>query len=289
MKRSRRPQRKSPKKSPKKYSKKKTKKSSVKKHRIIKLVEPIREDVEKIVKKSGYGFIKTALVTAAVAALIAAGANKYDIDPITKMVAPYVDNNLPQVDIHGIINTTVQNFPEVNVDKFHNILSKVDSTDISSIASKNMKDSVKNIKSFEKPTLRDLLIYKTIKLEPGDKVFIVIPAYNNKERQLIPIDNYMKNEAKYWEGFEDNLELTLNPEIVIKKAPLRYEGPYYGNRYENIAENLYRGTSNYIRNEENFDKFFKTKKVSPKPKKEYTLEEYIQSIRKFNDNNVRRF
>ena len=226
MKKSPRSRKKYPKKSKKKYSKKSKKKSPVKKHRIIKLVEPIRHDVEKIVKSYGksYGVVKTALVIAAVAALIGAGADYYNIKPITDMVVPYVDNNLPQIDIHGIINNTVQNFPEVNVDKFHNILSKVDSTDISSIASKNIKDSFKNVKSIENP-----------------------PHY-------------------------------------------RYEGPYYENKYENIAENLYRGTNSYIRNEENFDKFFKTKQqVPPKPKKEYTLEEYIQSIRKFNDNNARNF
>ena len=289
MKRSRVPKRKSPKKYSKKYSKK-SRKSPVKKHRIIKLSEPIREDVERIVKNSGYGFIKTALVTATVAALIYAGADKYNIKPITNMVVPYVDNNLPQVDIHGIINNTMRNFPEVNVDKFHDILSKVDMIDIGNIASKNLKNSIKYVKRVEKPTLSDLLIYKTIKIESGDKVFVVIPAHNNKERRLIPINDYMKDEAKYWEGFGDNLELTLNPEIVIKKAPLRYEGSYYENKYENIPSNLYKGSSNYLRNEENFDKFFKTKQqVPPEPKKKYTIEEYIKSIRKFDDNNARNF
>ena len=146
MKRSGRQKRKSHKKSQekshKKYSKKYKKKSQVKKHNIIKLAEPIREDVEKIVKNSGYGFIKTALITATVAALLYAGANKYDIKPITKMVAPHVvnvvDNKSPQVNMNEIINKTVEKFPEANVVNALTVLSKVDSTDIINIA----RDSV---------------------------------------------------------------------------------------------------------------------------------------------------
>ena len=137
---------KSHKKSPKKYSKKYKKKSQVKKHNIIKLAEPIREDVEKIVKNSGYGFIKTALITATVAALLYAGANKYDIKPITKMVAPHVvnvvDNKEPQVNMNEIINKTVKEYPEANVVDALTVLSKVNSTDIINIPSNSVLSKV---------------------------------------------------------------------------------------------------------------------------------------------------
>ena len=220
-------------------------KKYLKKHKILKLAEPIRQDVEKIVKKSGYSLIKTALITAAVAALIAAGADKYNIKSITNMVVPYIGNNLPQVDVHGIINVTVQNFPEVNVNKFHDILSNVDSTEISSIASKNIKESIKYLRSIEKPTLMGLLTHKTIKLDSDDIVYVVIPSHFNKNRELIkkeliPINDYMKNEEKYIGYFDPS----FNPEIVIKKTSYRYEGYIYE---KNIPQNLYKGTSSAIK------------------------------------------
>ena len=83
-------------------------------------------------------------------------------------------------------------------------------------------------------------IYKTIKIESGDKVFVVIPAHNNKERRLIPINDYMKNEEKYIGYFDPS----FNPEIVIKKTSYRYEGYIYE---KNIPQNLYKGTSSAIK------------------------------------------
>jgi hypothetical protein len=286
--------RKTPRKTPKKTPRKTPRKS----RKIIKLSEPIRNDVEKIVKKSGYSLIKTALITASVAALLAAGANKYNINSITEMVVPYVDNDLPQVDIHGIINNLPLNFPEVNIDKFHDILNKVNASDISSIASKNIKDKVKNIKSFEKPTLMDLL-NKKIKLESGDTVYVVIPAHFNKnrayiEKKLIHVNEYVKNEKKYLEDyFVDKINFAFNPEIVIKKEPYTYKGSIY--QTENMSENFYRGTSSVgdSRDADSIDNYFKNKKYSVPEnydvdaflkkyrKFKYTPEQYINSIRKF--------